>query len=366
MKISNKSVWIAVLLMSCLIASQMKTYAQGSLTPPGAPSSVMKTLDQIQPRTPISSVPYTITEPGSYYLTGNLTSTNHGIIIQANNVTLDLMGFTLAGDRGADEYGVFLDGSGTTPIRNVVVRNGNVQNFGNGIRVECARNSSFRHLLVAGNFSYGFFLYGESGQCNGNVIVDCSISENFSAGVFLYGESGECNGNAITRCALRGNGYGVQVSCNNTGQSNGNTITDCTAIENGYGIYLNGASGQCNGNKIKDCNINASTAYGITLNSGGQCEGNAIVGCTLRKNGTNGIYLYSSIGNTVKGNHVSGTTGTTSYGIRCVSTSGNLIVCNTCVGQDNNFALGANDTFGPVVTASGALSGTDPWANFSR
>jgi hypothetical protein len=43
---------------------------------------------------------------------------------------------------------------------------------------------------------------------------------------------------------------------------------------------------------------------------------------------------------------------------------------NACVGQVNNFALDIDDTYGPVVSSSGALSSTGdaahPWANFSR
>jgi hypothetical protein len=34
----------------------------------------MKSLDQIEARTPISSAPFTISAPGSYYLTTNLTT----------------------------------------------------------------------------------------------------------------------------------------------------------------------------------------------------------------------------------------------------------------------------------------------------
>src|SRR4030095_6606576 len=69
--------------------------AQGPLTPPGAAAPTMKTLDQLEPRTPISTLPFTISSPGSYYVTSNLTGVagQHGITINADNVTLDLGGF---------------------------------------------------------------------------------------------------------------------------------------------------------------------------------------------------------------------------------------------------------------------------------
>jgi len=63
----------------------------------------MKTLDQIEPRTPISSVPFTISAPGSYYVTTNLTpgADQNGIVVAADNVTIDLNGFTLFGGGGS-------------------------------------------------------------------------------------------------------------------------------------------------------------------------------------------------------------------------------------------------------------------------
>ena len=74
---------------------------QGSLTPPGAPAPTMKTLNQIEPRTPISSLPFTISSSGSYYVTGNLGITGqNGITINQDNVTLDLGGFTLSRGSG--------------------------------------------------------------------------------------------------------------------------------------------------------------------------------------------------------------------------------------------------------------------------
>ena len=61
----------------------------------------MKTLDQVEPRTPISSLPFTIAAAGSYYLTGNLTGgAGGGITIGASGVTLDLMGYELVGGTG--------------------------------------------------------------------------------------------------------------------------------------------------------------------------------------------------------------------------------------------------------------------------
>jgi hypothetical protein len=63
MKIHFKLAALALLLST--INYQLSTcFAQGSLTPAGAPAATMKSLPQIEPRSSISSVPLTISVPG--------------------------------------------------------------------------------------------------------------------------------------------------------------------------------------------------------------------------------------------------------------------------------------------------------------
>ena len=90
---------LILLLLSTLNSQLPTSFAQGSLTPPGAPAPTMKSLAQIEPRTPISSLPFTITNAGSYFLTTNLTGQagTNGITISADHVTIDLNGFAIIG-----------------------------------------------------------------------------------------------------------------------------------------------------------------------------------------------------------------------------------------------------------------------------
>jgi hypothetical protein len=100
-------------------------FGQGSLTPPGAPGPTMLTLSQVEPRTPISSTPYTITNPGSYYLTADLTvNSGNAITIATNGVTLDLSGFTISSTAGsAAGYGILL----VNGPQNLTIANGHIQ-----------------------------------------------------------------------------------------------------------------------------------------------------------------------------------------------------------------------------------------------
>ncbi|HOM58666.1 MAG TPA: right-handed parallel beta-helix repeat-containing protein [Kiritimatiellia bacterium] len=356
--------------------------AQGSLTPPpGAPGPSMKTLAQVEPRTPIMNVPYTITQPGSYYLTANLVTTSSGIIISTNDVTVDLMGFSINGDRGTYDYGVFVDGKTNAPCRNIVVRNGTIKNFGNGLGLVNAQHSLFEYLMISGSVSTGILLDGTSGgDCSGNRIANCRVSDG-CCGIVLagawYGDSaGKCDGNSISDCTFRKNAQeGVYIRVG-SGQCNHNEFRNCMIQDNASGgIYAYIANGCYCGNVIERCNISGNNSYGIECTcyeENNTAVGNRISQCTLYGNKSAGIRLYGSAFQ-VDGNLVSGTQGTSTHGIFISTSWPSLAVQNTCIGHTYNFSVDVTTvTHGPIVTAKGVLSttngaaGLSPWANFSR
>jgi hypothetical protein len=88
---------------------------------------VVPLVEETEPRIPISSLPFTIDTPGSYYLTGDLTSTGHGIIVEADHVTIDLNGFSLIGSDSGIYSGIYM-----VERSNVEIRNGTVTGFKGG------------------------------------------------------------------------------------------------------------------------------------------------------------------------------------------------------------------------------------------
>ncbi len=85
----------------------------GPLDPPAGPvTPTYKTLTEVEPRVAInaantpgnSTCIFRITQPGSYYVTGNITgvSGKNGLEIGASNVTVDLNGYAVTGVPGSD------------------------------------------------------------------------------------------------------------------------------------------------------------------------------------------------------------------------------------------------------------------------
>ena len=126
--------------------------------------------------TKITTLPYTISQPGFYYLSGNLTysSSSNAITVNADNVTLDLMGFRLI--RGTatsgSPNGVYISGR-----KNVEVRNGTLRGFWTAIYEKYETGTNHRVINVRA--IYGT-ISGGSGiwlQGNGHLVKDCNASQ---------------------------------------------------------------------------------------------------------------------------------------------------------------------------------------------
>ncbi|MCC5848153.1 MAG: right-handed parallel beta-helix repeat-containing protein [Verrucomicrobia bacterium] len=247
--------------------------AQGPLMPPGPPEPMMKTLDEVEARIPIESVPFTIDQPGSYYLTGNLEAAAgvQAILITADDVRLDLMGFTLSG--GATR-GISLNPPGDDPIQNTVVRNGTLDGFSSGLRILGGENGRYEDLQIRNAAGSGIILAGES---RGNVIRGCMVAESGSWAVNLSAtQEGEIvTGNLIEDCIVIDNGsHGIRLRAASGGLVTENTIRNNTIIGNSgvsgtSGIYFEATSSNSaiNGNRILNNAITDNQSRGIYLRS---------------------------------------------------------------------------------------------------
>ena len=132
--------------------------------------------------TKITIVPYIISNPGFYFLSGNLTysGSSNAITISVDDVTLDLMGFSLtnAGVKGVTN-GIYMGGRS-----NVEIRNGTVTGFNYGINSEYVSSARNRIINVRANKNnYGIFVLGVS-----HLIRGCIASLNGNTGIWV--ESG--------------------------------------------------------------------------------------------------------------------------------------------------------------------------------
>lgn len=379
----------------------------GPLTPPSGPiTSTNKTLQEVEPRTPLSQTNtpgdsdslFKITASGSYYLTGNidLKSTTKCIEVfvgAGQQVTIDLNGFSITGIGATrSESAIYIDGVSA----NVVIRNGNLRNWKNAVEHFVGGSVTLEDVNASGSRLIQFDLRRAT-------VVRCTADGGGGAGFFV--DSG-----TLTDCTARGNagtgftvntqativrgctatsngsggfnlGQGVAESCraeSNTGSgfSNPGAMTNCVSTSNsGDGIGASFAA------VIRGCNIIANTGSGISVGSSSRIDGNTItsnaehgvkvtgnrttvVGNTISSNGRgsgafSGI-LVSGTDNTIDGNHITNMTlGGDDHGIQVTGTS-NLIVKNMISQISDFLEIGASNTSGGEVANAATATA---WAN---
>lgn len=178
----------------------------GNLNPPVGPvAPTMKTLEEVEPRTPITSLPFTITTPGSYYLTGNLSTASDGILVSASDVTIDLMGFVITGPGPGSNSGIELD---SFNHENLTVRNGTVRSFENGVIANEAEENARGGVTVEGVRVLDIGLYGIDIRAKNGLIRDCHAAISDTPSIFSSTGIG-VTGGVIDGCRAHGFSVGL-------------------------------------------------------------------------------------------------------------------------------------------------------------
>lgn len=366
----------------CLFASIGFCGQDDPLGPPGSDAAHMKNLNQIEPRTIISSLPYVITNRGSYYLTGSLTATmgTNGIVIATNDVTVDLNGFTLIGVTNMGACGITQD-SPMNLYMNLTIRNGVVSGWGNaGVSMQNGMNCRLSGITASGNGSAGGtgIIVGKDWD-----VDNCLVYKNYGMGMSVSDYT------RVRNCKARqnmGNGFYTGI---------GSVIENCVSAENSqYGFFGQTLS------KISDCVALCNTNDGIyvgpnsiaTRNLSGQNGGNGIsVGGSARldgnlasgnggdginvggdgyvthnqSSGNRGSGIFGGYGCRVEANHCT----YNAFGVKAMDNStGNLFVGNTAYANGTNYVTSNSRANVGHIAGSTELGSnfifSNPWANF--
>ena len=261
------------LLLATLCLVPSLGFAQGALAPSAAPAPTMKTLDQIEPRIPlipgapgVSSNPSNggliIEASGSYYLTGDVKVTSgNGIAITADDVTLDLNGFTIsssANPAAGTAIRIFHDCQG------IVIRNGHIR----GPIYVYGPND-----VYGTGFEQGVYTYFTMRTC---LVTDLTVNGVAGVGICLDG------GSTIDRC--------VVGNCGDTGIK-GQVVSNCSATACGnagiFGITVANSQGSAVNTGIEaisaiNCTGTATTVVGLKAETAANCTGTSTSGIGLK------------------------------------------------------------------------------------
>lgn len=337
------------------------TGAEGSTGTSDTPEGYEEATNQATGQEPNSIVDTTvIDESGSYQIAEDITSSDAGLEIVTDDVSLDGRGQTIRAENpGPNQHGIRVTGDNVT-ISNLKIRgwnengagilfesvNGgeitNVTTEGNfhGIRLAQAKNIDISNSVTNANGEFGI-LADASEQIS---IAKNTVAENVESGILLW-ESADntVTQNTIRDNELRNNLGGIHLDGDRRG-SNENVVSNNELVNNGdtaiilidsddnevarnrmeangrHGIFLEGASN----NTLENNTATQNAISGIDLAWGS--DGNLISANTLENNEGHGIWLIDSHENSLSENSISAND---QIGIILADSSQNTIAANT-------------------------------------
>jgi hypothetical protein len=355
---SSKNVVIAGVVFGVVgLGALVTALALGPLNPPsGAVGSTGRTLDEIfsavqsagDKRTPITTLPFTISASGSYYLATSPGSygAGVGITVNASNVTIDLNGNTLTGGGNGTPgtaSAIFVSqGAGSTQRSGIIVRNGVIRDWnGYGVDAQFADACRFEDLQV---ISCGQRAVHGGAQCHvENVQARTNKGDGIRVGVYsIVRNSGVFNSGVrvATPTASTPSGIIVGDFC---------MIENCIASANAAVGFLIGSSCQ-----VKDSLATSNDFNGFNFVSDCTIVGNTAQGNGINPNATTGAGFVTS-GNRNRIEHNTATANDYNF---LVTGASNLVIRNGSssanAGVGANFFINAGNNYGQILNLPGS------------
>lgn len=294
--------------------------------------------------TPITSVPFVITQPGGYYLTQNMVMSTaaNGITIGSDDVVIDLNGFTLDGATVGIEG--ITDSAGGAARNSIVIRNGVVARFSaGGIYLPNTRGAQVENVRSYSHFFEGALI--ESGSFSDSYAIACgtgfqvtlagSMTDCVVENMGSYGFRGVAA--TVSGCVARGCDVGfyfyesrietsLATDCRVGFRTERSTAIDSQAIRPEYGFDLRLTS------VALRCAANEASIYGFYALDRARVDACSTHACNV------GFYAVASSSSLV---------------IRCSS------------GADvTNYDIGLGNVAGPIVNATNIGTNLSPHANY--
>jgi hypothetical protein len=247
----------------------------------------------------------TLSAPGNYFLTQNLTATGDCLVIAASNVAIDLKGKTITGN--GSNSGITDDGGDRDYA---IIANGKIRGFDTGINLHSSGSAIISNINASNNGSQGVFISEccntlDSVTANNNsgtgIVIgsdDSSLSNiqannNGSGGIFIS----RCCNALISSTANNNNGVGAEIDSsdnfivNSKLQKNSNDGVEMVD-DNGV-IKSNTSNNGGDGMDFSDT-VNLVTATKSNGNGGtgidmGSNRFGVLSGVQANKNGSDGV-----------------------------------------------------------------------------